>query len=232
MKNIIFKCLVAGFLLIPQLGFSQKTYFVNSGELIFSWSDVVYADVDIHSNMRFTCWFHLGEYVNFDFGNNFGMYTGISVRNIGFITEENDVKTKFRSYTLGVPLAFKLGNLEKNTYVFGGAEYEMLFHYKQKTFVGDTKTKYGEWFSDRTNMFLPSVFGGIQFPGGPRVKFQYYFDDFLNHDYFKASASGDPAEDVDFRSFDKTQVFFVSLGFWLPYDKIPKPKNMGTSAAL
>ena len=58
-----------------------------------------------------------------------------------------------------------------------------MFHFKQKTFIDGAKYKYSDWFSSRTPTFIPSVFAGIQFPGGLQVKVKYYLDDFLNHKF-------------------------------------------------
>ena len=65
-----------------------------------------------------------------------------------------------------------------------GGEAELMFHYKEKQFInGDKQRKSKEWFSDKVNLFNPSVFAGIQLPGGMNVKFKYYLNDFLNQAY-------------------------------------------------
>jgi hypothetical protein len=48
---------------------------------------------------------NIGQYFHVDFTNNIGLYTGLAVRNVGFIYD-TDIPTKTirRSYTLGVPL--------------------------------------------------------------------------------------------------------------------------------
>jgi hypothetical protein len=186
---------------------AQDVYTITGGELLFQSGSIEKGSEDMNTNMRFTLWFHLGEYVHLDIGENVGFFTGIGIRNVGFITEENDIKTKYRSYMLGAPLALKLGSFKNNFYIYGGAEYEWMFNFKQKTFVDDQKIKFSEWFSNRTPSFIPSVFAGIQFPYGMNVKFKYYLDDFLNHDY-----QGD-GEYEDYTSFTKTQVWYISVSF-------------------
>ena len=109
---------------------------------------------------------------------------------------------------LGVPLAIKLGSFKDNFYIYAGGEYELLFHYKQKLFVDGDKTKYSEWFSDRTNRFLPSVFAGVQFPKGVNLQFKYYLDDFLNRD-FRGTDFGVPVSYANY----KTQIYYISLSF-------------------
>jgi len=186
---------------------AQDVYGITSGELLFQSGSIEQNGEDMNTNLRFTLWFHLGEYVHLDVSKNIGFFTGIGVRNVGFITEENDITTKYRSYMLGAPIALKLGSFKDNFFVYGGAEYEWMFHFKQKTFVDDQKIKYSEWFSNRTPSFIPSVFAGIQFPYGLNVKFKYYLDNFLNHDY---QGSGDYA---DYTTFTNTQVWYISVSF-------------------
>ena len=70
---------------------------------------------------------------------------------------------------LGVPLAIKLGSFKNHFYFFGGGEYEMAFHLKEKYWTDSfdrsgPKTKSTEWFSSQTPTFLPSLFAGVQFP--------------------------------------------------------------------
>ena len=168
---------------------AQDIYTITGGELLFQSGAIEKGGADMNTNMRFTLWFHLGEYVHLDVSKNIGFFTGLGVRNVGFITEENDIKTKYRSYMLGAPLALKLGSFDKNFFIYGGGEYEWMFHFKQKTFVNDEKIKYSDWFSNRTPDFIPSVFVGIQFPYGANVKFKYYLKDFLA----KVWSAGNPA---------------------------------------
>lgn len=209
--------------LIPAPHPEVKIYSTSGGELVFSFADVEDSGGSINSRLRFTGFFHLTEYWHFDFASNFGMFAGFGLRNIGMITEndgiltqehvgrfdENDeVKIKRRSYALGVPLAFKFGNLDRRTFVFAGAEAELMFHYKEKLFVnGDKEHKFNEWFSDRTNLLNPSVFGGIQFPGGVNLKFKYYLLDFLDPDYSE-NINGSRVQ--PYRGIT-SNIFFISL---------------------
>lgn len=203
-------------------------YKTNGGELIFSFVDMENGGEDISNIPRFSAFFHVGQKWHFDFGNNFGAFTGYGIRNVGFITEndgiredefedfweklesdEEEIRVKRRSYSLGVPLALKLGNFRRGAYVFGGAELELMFNYKAKLFEdGDKEEKFNEWFSDRTNLLNPSVFGGVQFPGGVNLQFRYYLLNFLNQD-FTQRVDGDekPFQNVDSR------MFYISIFF-------------------
>jgi len=170
----------------------------------------------VNTNVRLTWWFHSNEHLHVDIIKNAGLFTGIAIRNIGFITDEDELKIKYRSYSLGLPLAIKIGSLPKNFFIYGGAEYEWLFHFKQKVFVEGEKRKYSEWLSNRTQRFIPSLFAGVQFPGGLNLKFRYYLDDFLNHSYHGSS------EFNDFRNFTKTQLWTVSMSYQMKNSRIKK----------
>ncbi|MCT4646797.1 MAG: hypothetical protein N4A74_17540 [Carboxylicivirga sp.] len=194
-------------------------YTISSGEMIFGWADVEQKPVDggsmenISNNLRFSVFFHVGQYVHLDLSNSLGLYSGLAIRNIGFITEDDALdlgveKEKHRSYTLGLPLALKLGSFKDHFYLYGGGEYELLFHYKYKYWIDGDKYKTSEWFSDRTNRFVPSVFAGIQFPQGLNVKFKYYLDDFLNNDFKKGN---NPLN--DYSRYGKTQMFHISVSW-------------------
>jgi hypothetical protein len=204
---------------------AQKVYGTSSGEMIFQSAMIEQLGDDANSNMRFTLWFHAGEYVHLDAGNNIGFFSGMGIRNVGFITSDNDIKNKYRSYNLGIPLALKLGSFKDHFYIYGGGEYEWMFHFKQKTILGDEKIKYRKWFSNRTPGLIPSVFAGIQFPKGLNIKFRYYLDNFLNHDY---QGSGPYS---DYTAFDKTRVWYISLSFQIKNAQIKDFNGISTEMA-
>ena len=184
--QVFTKIVVTGaFILTAQLLQSQNLYREIEGESIFSFAELEQNGEKIDNIVRYTSWFHLQILWHIDFSDNFGMFSGIANRNIGYISEPSDtLKYKRRSYALGIPLALKTGSFDKNFYFFAGGEMEMMYNYKQKTFINDKKEdKFNEWFSDRTNMFIPSVFAGVQFPGGWEIKFKYYLMDFMNPDF-------------------------------------------------
>ncbi len=188
---------------------AQKIYKENSGEFIFSFSKVESLGIDIPTNMRFTLFFHAGQNMHYDFTNNIGIFSGYGIRNIGIVTEVNDVVTKRRTYALGIPFGLKLGSFNDHVYLYGGGEYELFFHYKQKQYVDGNKSKQSEWFSDRTKLFAPSFFVGFQFPKGINLKFKYYPENFLNRDF----KGYDFAVPVDYSSFTKTRLFYIALSF-------------------
>ena len=198
--------------------FSQKTYTENGGEFIFSFSDVKYQEDNIPTKMRFSMFIHVGRQRHLDFNNYFGIYSGFGLRNIGFISDYGSFVEKRRSYSLGVPAAFKIGSFSEHLYFYGGGEYELFFHYKQKRKSSSSKSKYSEWFSDRTDRFMPSLFCGVQFPLGINLKFKYYPRDFLNRDF----RGEDFGQMVDYSDFGKTEVFYFALTFNLKSKDLKK----------
>lgn len=185
-------------------------YPVTSGELIFSDAKVEKDGEILKTKLRFSFFFHYGQYWHFDITNNYGFFSGLAIRHVGFITKDEGEYDKItrRSYALGLPIVIKAGSFKDHFFVYGGAEYELMFHYKQKFFDDNGKQKSSEWFSNRTNRFIPSVVGGIQFPKGLNLRLKYYLDYFLNQNF----KGNDFKEPVDYSGF-KTNMFYISVSF-------------------
>jgi hypothetical protein len=177
--------------------------------MLFQFSEVN----DLPTNMRWTAFFHLGNYTHVDFSNNFGLYSGVALRNVGFIADDGAEKLIVRTYNIGVPLAIKIGLFDKSIYLFGGGEYEWLFHYKEKSWPNGNgkrdgeKTKYTEWFSSRVNNLMPSVFFGIELPKGMNIKYKMYLGNYMNDNNTTSIGS---------RSLD-VQLSYISLSWNVPY---------------
>jgi len=221
---------------------AQKLYPVTSGEILFSQSQASFtqAFVDQYpgarlasNNVRYTMFFHLGQYLHYDFNDHIGLYSGLGIRNVGMITDETlpqtvstsgsevlyqDHKIIRRQYMLGLPLALKLGSFDNHIYFFGGGEIEMAFHFKEKFWTGSferssSKTKNTKWFANQTPTFLPSVFAGVQFPGGVNIRFKYYLENFLNSDYKLSSNTqeGSSFSLSDLSRYQESQIWYVSV---------------------
>ncbi len=231
---------IAGVIVLTLASMNTKAqvdiYRSGGGEIIFSGADVQFNNVDVNTNTRFTLFFHVQQWANFDLTDHFGFFAGGSIRNVGLITEDlyqnvgfsnieetnpnwnKQTKVKRRSYALGIPVGFKFGNFDKNFFMYAGGEYEWMFAYKQKLFLDDNKTKYNEWFSDRVNPLVPSLFAGIQFPGGVNLKFKYYLKDFLNTDF----RGTDFGQQVDYSQFQSTGIWYISVAIMLNNKQIKK----------
>ncbi len=185
---------------------AQNVYPISSGEMIFSVGTTEFTDqylqqypgASVAENpLRFTMAFHYTQYWHVDFTNNLGMFVGLGIKNIGMISDEvlydgalgdyQNYKIIRRVYTGGIPLAIKLGSFENNLFIYGGGEIEFPIHYKEKYWNSHdrkgSKTKTASWFGSQTESVMPSVMGGLQFPGGFNLKLNYYLNNFLNHEY-------------------------------------------------
>lgn len=231
MKKLLFLFSALFFIFSAKIN-AQKVYSTTSGEMIFSSGTLEFTDAFKSQNpqaqisdtpVRFTTFYHVTQLWHLDFGENIGMYTGLGIRNVGMISNEmlntgasgmeavQPYKIIRRLYTGGIPLAMKLGAFDQNLYVYGGGEIEFGIHYKEKYWNSHdrsgSKTKTKAWFASQTNNILPSVFAGVQLPGGANVKFRYYLTDFLNHNYTDTN----PVSDLT--RYKSSQLWYVSLSW-------------------
>lgn len=237
MKKIILTVLA---ILVYNISFAQHLpiYAVTTYELIFSSAQYNVFDSKSGNVLRFSPWFNLEESVNFDIGTAVGFTAGMSVKNIGIIHKLSDpstidpkfesttIKKKFRSYNIGIPVSFKLGNLSQ-FFIYGGYEFEIPINFREKTYINGAKTKYeSEWFSNKTPRYMQSLFLGLKFPYNLGIKAKYYLTNFFAndcedyvHDY--------PA--IQYKDFE-ARVFYLSLTIDL-FNKmdtritIPTPSN-------
>lgn len=136
--------------------------------------------------VRFTLFINFGYNLNYDFSNRFGLFTGIGIKNIGFVEKFRtlDSTVKRRVYTLGVPLGMKIGNLSKRNFIMLGGGADLAFNYREKGYIRrGNKDKFNEWFSERTPLIMPHVFLGASFAPGVTIKAQYYPGNFLNSSF-------------------------------------------------
>jgi hypothetical protein len=191
----------------------SKTYVTSGGEMIFSFADITDNGQSGSSVLRWAPVFNIQSMWNLDLSDNIGLFSGLAVRNVGYIYDNytdpsTDVvyKKKFRSYNIGIPVGLKLGNLDK-MFIYGGYEVEFPFLYKEKTFDGGDKiNKITGWFSDRQELIQHGFLVGIQFPYGMNVKFKYYLSEFHNQDFIDGSGNK-PYEGLN------SQVFYFSLSY-------------------
>jgi hypothetical protein len=202
-------------LFISISGFSQaKTYFSSGLEMIFSFANIKDNGNSPGSTLRWAPVFNLQSMVNADINQHFGLFSGLAVRNVGYIYDHytdasNEViyKKKFRSYNLALPVGIKFGNLDK-LFFYGGYEVELPFLYKEKTFEnGDKISKITGWFSNRQQLFQHGFLVGVQFPYGLNLKFKYYVSEFHNQDF--VSGNTKPYAGLE------SHVFYFSLSTYL-----------------
>ena len=192
----------------------KKFYTTTSGELIFSFANINYQGSEEGSVLRFSPVFNFQNWANFDRSEKFGMFTGFSIRNVGFIYDIPNTTTrmKHRTYNLGIPIGIKLGNLS-HRFLFVGYELELPFAYKEKTFVDEEKVdKKTIWFSNRVPVFAHSLMAGIQTPYGVTFKFKYYLNNFFNKDFEVSDGQGSTTKPYANSDYN---VFYFSLSFGL-----------------
>ncbi len=135
--------------------------------------------------MRFTYFVNLGFTFNFNLTKNLGLYTGLDIKNVGYIEQDNGYTLKRRTYNVGIPAGIKIGNMDmKGSYFFLGGGIDAAINFQEKLFKDrDNKKRINEWFSDRTPRTMPYVFAGISFNHHITAKVQYYINNFMNTDY-------------------------------------------------
>jgi hypothetical protein len=215
------KLLTLTLLLSLGVSHSQKFYSTTGGELIFSLADVEYSSSKAHDVLRFAPVVNFYKYWHYDINSHAGFLFGIGTHNIGFITEvpridvENpsndpyigEVRKRFRNYTLGIPIGFKIGVMDK-MFLYGGYEIEFPYVYKEKTYEDNERvSKYTKWFADQAPTFYNSFFVGMQMPRGISLKFHYYLTDFFDQDYVQNFQHTNSQKDYP----TKANVFYFSL---------------------
>ena len=202
-------------LFVIQIHGQGKSYVTTGGEMIFSFANICDNGRSEGSNLRWAPVFNIQSMLNRDLSNRIGFFTGIAVRNVGYIYENyldpsNDAiyKKKFRSYNLAVPAGIKIGNLNR-TFIYGAYEVEIPFLYKEKTFDGGDKiNKITGWFSPREKQLQHGFLLGVQFHHGMNLKFKYYMSEFHNRNYIDR-AGNKPYEGL------KSNIFYFSISSYL-----------------
>ncbi len=238
------------FLIATNVVKSQDIYRASSLEMIFSFANVNDNNTRIPVGMRYTAFFHTQQTIHVDFNNSFGVFTGLGIRNIGINTTPDSVyfhgdktyykrasvgasvnqltNVKQRTYTVGLPIALKIGNFDNGWYLFAGGEYEYSFHYKEKVWIDGKKKKYREWFGNEVTQFLPSVFAGVKLRRGIMVNFKWYLQNFMNTKHKADLIEGNTIMQIKPYENLSSQLFYVSVAFTIDNRK-PKAKPIDTN---
>lgn len=162
----------------------KKFYVATGGELIFAYGDQRADSLQFENKLRFSLFPHVQQQYHYNFSKSLGFYTGISLINVGFrhtiSTTDTTFELRQRSFSFGVPLALKIGNMKNGNYIAIGGCAELMFRYKYKIYYNNEKEKYADWFSDKVNLFNPSLFVDIRNKTGGYIRFKYYLGDFLS----------------------------------------------------
>lgn len=173
----------------PERPDPRTWYLTNGSEWVFSFPVLNVSRDSVPSGqggiVRFAPFVNPRVLVHWDAGAHVGFFSGLGIRNLGFIYDvpRSNERYKYRTYTLGLPLGIKLGRMHK-VLVFAGYELELPFNYKEKRYANEKKEdKFNVWFSDRTQPFFQSVMLGVQAPLGFNVTVKYTLTNFHNTDY-------------------------------------------------
>lgn len=185
----------------------KKVYTTSGGEWIFSTGTLA----NNNNVIRWSPVFNFQNLVNVDESENFGWFTGLNLRNVGFIYDESpSVRKKVRNYNIGIPIGVKLGNLD-DRFLFGGYELEFAVNYRERTFVDERRTeRFNVWFSDRVNTVQHALFVGISLPKGTSIKAKYYLTSFFNANFTEGSSQGNPVRPYEGLN---ANIFYVSVNF-------------------
>jgi len=186
----------------------KKWYTTRGGDAaLVSFSDISRNGTGLNNVPRFTFFLNGGYNFNHDLGNHVGFFTGFNGKNLGVIYDSSDhVRFKHRVLMLGVPVGLKVGNLKKGNFVFFGAQADFAYNYKEKRFVdGEKVSKFNEWFSKRTPIFMPSVFAGFRTSKKVGLKAQYFPNNFFKPGFEKNGVK--PYAGME------ASVFFLTLSY-------------------
>jgi hypothetical protein len=185
----------------------KKVYSTSGGEWIFSTGTLA----NNNNVIRWSPVFNFQNLINVDESENFGWFTGLNLRNVGFIYDESSsVRKKVRNYNIGIPVGFKFGNLE-DRFLFGGYEIEFAVNYRERTFIDERRVdRFSVWFSDRVNTVQHALFVGIALPKGTSIKAKYYLTSFFNSNFTEGNSQGNPVRPYEGLN---ANIFYVSLNF-------------------
>lgn len=183
MKKIL---IIACLLFLYQENKSQNVYTMSAGESIFSLSSFDAGNYDVKPILRWAPFFNYQQQLHVDFSKSAGLYSGIGVRNVGFINRisetDTDYTVKERSYALAFPLVFTFGNLQDGPSIGIGGEAEFMVAWKRKVILDGKKIdKPHEWFSDETSPINPSLLLELKFHKRQYIRVKYYLADFLQY---------------------------------------------------
>jgi hypothetical protein len=211
-KNLI---LFVAFLCLQITAFSQnkKLYGVFESQTLFQVGLIDdSAGNQVKSVLRFAPVANYTLQAHKDFFKAFGIYTGIGIKNVGFITKSNtaDVTVKSRAYCLSVPVGLKFGNLKDEKYFFVAGELLTQLDYKEKVFTNGDKSKRKNFYDNDINRFNYSGSAGFNYKGF-MIGAEYTFGDFFNSKYRFQPDRSNPS--VTYAGPSKSNILTFYFGF-------------------
>jgi hypothetical protein len=190
----------------------SKAYFVFEETWNFQYGMI--QDNNGHkanSIVRFAPIGNMSLQLNKDFGNAFGIFTGIGTKNLGFITK-NDTsgeKVKSRAYCLSIPVGLKFGNMKKEKYFYLQGEFLWQFDYKEKVFSGGEKTKRKNFYNPGINAINWSSTAGFNYKGFT-FGVEYTLTNFFSNNYRFQDVKSNA---MVYPTIEKSQIVTFFIGF-------------------
>ncbi|WP_018341586.1 outer membrane beta-barrel protein [Cytophaga aurantiaca] len=230
-KNIL---LLIAFLCIQVAAFSQnKIYGVFETKALFQVGMIEdSAGGHVKSILRFTPVANYTLMAHKDFNNKVGIYTGIGIKNVGFITRQNssDMTVKSRAYCLSVPVGLKFGNFKEDNYLFIAGEFLTQLDYKEKVFIDGDKSKRKSFYDNDINLFNYSASIGFHLKGliiGAEYTLSNFFDDKYRFQPVKSNST-------TYAGPSKSNIltFFIGLRANLSAEEVSAPEKQVQQAKL
>lgn len=179
----------------------------------------------VKSILRFAPFVNYTLQAHKDFSNKFGIYTGVGIKNVGFITRENstDMTVKSRAYCISIPVGLKFGNFKEDRYLFLSGEFLTQLDYKEKVFTNGDKSKRKSFYDNDINLFNYSGAIGFNIKGF-MIGAEYTFGDFFSDKYRFQPDKGNSAS---FAGPSKSNIltFFIGLKTNLSAEEAAAPEK-------
>lgn len=211
---------------------SKKPYGVFENKTLFQIGMIEDSAGNSQSSiLRFAPFANYTLQAHKDFTNSLGVYTGIGLKNVGFIYKPNDTlnsKVKSRAYSISIPLGLKYGNMEDDKYFYLAAELLVQFDYKEKAFSngGDKSKRKNLYNNNPINAFNYSAMIGYNYKGFT-IGAEYTLGDFYNSGYRYQPDKANKAYTLAVPSKSTILTFFIGFRTNLSAEKVAAPdKNL------
>jgi len=228
-KNLI---LFTAFLCLQMNAFSQnnKLYGVFEYKMLFQQGLVKdNAGKNVTGVLRFAPFGNFTWQAHKDFGNKFGIYTGIGCKNVGFISKYDTLVVKSRAYSLSVPLGLKFGNMKEETYFYIAGEFLAQIDYKEKVFLYGDKSKRKN--SNDINPINYSAMVGFNMKAFT-IGVEYTFNNFYGTGYNLVPEKSKPNTSYATPSKSNILTFFIGFRVNISAEAVAAPEKKLQQARL
>jgi hypothetical protein len=138
------------------------------------------------SNTRFSSFFNSGFHYNYNVTKGVALFTGLTIKNVGYSSRSKTNVYRARNYFVGIPVGLRLGNFKQMSEISVGGGVDFTLHHKEKYWtIGDkraSKKKINcEWFDNTHSNFInPFLFASAKYKG-VGAKVQYYTTTFYKN---------------------------------------------------